>query len=80
MKKVNAWMERRSITSFVLALLVGAYLIYAIWQMYNGLNELSGSPMPVYCFMALFAFAAIVLLAGGVYALIGGHYAEKHRF
>lgn len=79
MKKLNAWMEQRSMTSFILALLVGAYLIYAIRQMYDGLAVLSGSPIPIYCFMAVFGLAAVVLLAGGLYALLGGHYSERQR-
>ena len=77
MKKLTDWMERRSRMSFILMLVVGAYLFYAPYNMYRGLDTLTGSPIPIYNFMILFAAVGTALLILGSFAFVSGHYMEK---
>lgn len=77
MQTIIRWLEQRSRMSFILMFIVGAYLFYAIYQMRAGLDSLSGSPVPIYVFMGLFALVGLLLLGVGLYALLSGHYREK---
>ena len=77
MKKLTDWMEQRSRMSFILMLVVGAYLFYATYNMYRGLDTLTGSPVPIYIFMILFAAVGAALLIVGSFAFVSGHYMEK---
>ena len=70
-------MERRSRMSFIQMLVVGAYLFYATYNMYRGLDTLTGSPIPIYIFMILFAAVGTALLILGSFAFVSGHYMEK---
>ena len=68
MKKLTGWMDRCSRMSFLLMLVVGVYLFYAIYKMYQGLGEL---------FMGLFAVVGILLMILGLFAMVSGHYKEN---
>lgn len=77
MKKLTDWMNERKRSSFILMLIVGAYLFYSIYKMLEGLKTLETSHTPVYIFMGVFAVGGVALFALGLIALIGGHYKEK---
>lgn len=77
MKKLTEWMNERKRSSFILMLIVGAYLFYSIYKMFQGLETLETSHTPVYIFMGVFAVGGALLFALGLIALIGGHYKEK---
>ena len=77
MNKLTKWMDERKRSSFILMLIVGAYLYYSIYKMFQGLETLETSHTPVYIFMGVFAVGGTVLFALGLIALIGGHYKEK---
>lgn len=77
MKKMTGWMDRCSRMSFLLMLVVGVYLFYAIYKMYQGLGETAGSPLPIYLFMGLFAVVGILLMILGLFAMVSGHYKEN---
>ena len=77
MNKLTKWMNERKRSSFILVLIVGAYLYYSIYKMFQGLETLETSYTPVYIFMGVFAVGGTVLFILGLIALIGGHYKEK---
>ena len=77
MNKLTKWMDERTRSSFILMLIVGAYLYYSIYKMFQGLETLETSYTPVYIFMGVFAVGGTVLFILGLIALIGGHYKEK---
>lgn len=77
MNKLKKWLDERKRSSFILMLIVGAYLYYSIYKMFQGLETLETSHTPVYIFMGVFAVGGTVLFALGLIALIGGHYKEK---
>ena len=77
MNKLTKWMDERKRSSFILMLIVGAYLYYSIYKMFQGLETLETSYTPVYIFMGVFAVGGTVLFILGLIALIGGHYKEK---
>ena len=77
MKKLTGWMDRCSRMSFLLMLVVGVYLFYAIYKMYQGLGETAGSLIPIYFFMGLFAVVGVALIILGLFALVSGHFKEN---
>ncbi|MBQ3985748.1 MAG: hypothetical protein II635_02195 [Oscillospiraceae bacterium] len=77
MNKLTKWMDERKRSSFILMLIVGAYLYYSIYKMFQGLETLETSHTPVYIFMGVFAVGGTVLFILCLIALIGGHYKEK---
>ncbi len=74
MKKITDWMDGRSRVSFILMLVVGVYLFYAIYKMYQGIGEMTSSPIPIYIFIGLFAVVGAGLLIFGLFAFVSGHY------
>ena len=77
MDKLHSWLDKRPLTSHILLLMVGGYLLYDVFNLYKSLPDHSGSPMPVYVFMALFSVTGAVMLLFGIYAVVTGHYREK---
>lgn len=76
MKKLIVWMEGRTKNSFLLLLVVGGYLLYAVYEMYKGLPEVTGNVAVIYAAMALFVVAGVLLVAVAVFAMRGKHYRE----
>ena len=76
MKKLTSWMEQRSKSSYILMLMVGGYLLYMVSEMVGGVSESEVNTALVYAFSVLFAVAAVVMLALGMFAFVGRHYRE----
>ena len=77
MKRLENWMRQRAKRSYIMMLMAGAYLFYAVYKMLKSLADLTSSPIPIYLFSGLFVVVGLFLCLLGVYALTKGCYSDN---
>ena len=74
--RIISWMNTKPLSTFALMIVVGAYLFYDVYKLYQSLESHAGSPVPVYIFMAFFMVVALVLTGTGLFAIADAQYKE----